>query len=146
MSDSTTRRGTGFTRALAGSGIALLLLTAACSSDVKNGDPKISTKETRSKAGALEALTVTGQHFTPSGQVHVTLLLAGGAANASPYVEEDIQADSNGKIRYEKRPVPCPSTADYGQGSFTLVTARDTASGISGSRVLTPGGTPDCKA
>jgi hypothetical protein len=145
MTDSKMRRGSRFTKVLGTSSVALLLLAAGCSSNVQGGDPKISAKATRSKAGALEALTVTGSHFTPNGQVHITLLLAGGPTNASPYVEEDIKADSNGKIRYEKRPVPCPSTADYGQGSFTLVTARDTGSGISGSRVLDPGGAPDCK-
>lgn len=145
MIESTQGRATRFTRVLGASSVALLLLAAGCSSDVTGGDPKISAKQDRSKAGALEALTVTGSHFTPNGQVHITLLLAGGPTNASPYVEEDIQADSAGKIRYEKRPVPCPTVTDYGQGSFTLVTARDTSSGISGSRVLNPGGTPDCK-
>jgi hypothetical protein len=146
MIDSTKRRGSRFTRVLGTSGIALLLLAAGCSSDVQNGNPQISAKETRSSAGALEALTVTGKRFTPNGMVHITVLLAGGATDASPYHEEDIQADADGKIRYEKRPVPCPQPADYGQGSWTLVTARDTSSGISGSRVLSPGGVPDCKA
>ncbi len=146
MIESTKRRGTRFTKVLGASGITLLLLATGCTSDVQGGDPQISAKQERGDSGVLEALTVTGKRFTPNGMVHVTLLLAGGESNASPYVEEDIQADSDGKIRYEKRPVPCPSTADYGQGSFTLVTARDTTSGISGSRVLDPGGTPDCKA
>jgi len=146
MIDSTMRRGSRLSRVLAGSGITLLLLAAGCSSDVHNGDPQISAKEKRSSAGALESLTVTGKRFTPNGPVHVTLLLAGGSTNASPYFEEDIQADGNGKIRYEKQPVPCPTAKDYGQGSYTLVTARDTNSGISGSDVLSPGGAPDCKA
>lgn len=146
MIDSTKRRNARFSQVLGASGIALLLLAAGCSSDVTNGDPQINAKQDRSKAGALEALTVTGKRFTPNGPVHITVLMAGGAANASPYFEEDIQADSDGHIRYEKRPVPCPTVTDYGQGSWTLVTARDTNTGISGSRTLNPGGTPDCKA
>ncbi len=146
MIDMKKRRETRFTKVLGKSGVALLLLAAGCSSDVRNGDPQITAKQSRGASGALEALTVTGKRFAPNGQVHITLLLAGGPANASPYVEEDIQADSNGNIRFEKRPVPCPKSADYGKGSFTLVTARDTASGISGSRSLSPGAAPDCKA
>ena len=145
MIDSTKRRGSRFTKVLGASGITLLLLATGCSSEVRNGDPQISVKADRNSAGALEALTVTGKRFSPNGMAHITLLLAGGPTNASPYYEEDIQADSDGKIRYEKRPVPCPTATDYGQGSYILVTARDTNSGISGSRTLSPGGTPDCK-
>jgi len=146
MIDSTKRRSARFSKVLATSGIALLLVAAGCSSEVTNGDPLINAKQDRSSAGQLEGLTVTGKRFTPNGPVHMTVLMAGGSTNASPYFEEDIQADANGHIRYEKRPVPCPTTGDYGQGSWTLVTARDTNSGISGSRVLNPGTTPDCKA
>jgi hypothetical protein len=146
MIDSTTRRVSRFTKVLGASGVALLLLAAGCSSEVKNGDPTIHAKETRDKSGALQALTVTGKRFAPNGDVHITLLLAGGPSDASPYVEEDIKANGSGEINYTKRPVPCPQPADYGQGSYTLVTARDTASGISGSAVLNPGGAPDCKA
>lgn len=146
MIDTTTRRVSRFTKVLGASGVALLLLGAGCSSDVKNGDPQIHAKETRDKSGALQSLTVTGKRFSANGDVHVTYLLAGGAQDASPYVEEDIKANGSGEINFTKRPVPCPTVNDYGQGSFTLVTARDTASGISGSAVLTPGGQPDCKA
>jgi len=146
MIDSTTRRVSRFTKVLGASGVALLLLAAGCSSEVKNGDPQIHAKATRDKSGAIQALNVTGKRFTPNGDVHVTLLLAGGPSDASPYVEEDIKANGSGEINYTKRPVPCPQAADYGQGSYTLVTARDTSSGISGSSVLSPGGAPDCKA
>lgn len=146
MNDSTRRRNSRCIRVLGTSGVALLLLTTGCATKTQGGDPSIRAKADRTKAGALEALTVNGKGFTPNGPVHVTLLLAGGSSNASPYVEEDIQADADGKIRFEKRPVTCPQPANYGQGSWTTVVARDTASGISGSAVLDPGAAPDCKA
>lgn len=146
MIDSTVRRVSWFTRVLGASGVALLLLGAGCSKDVKNGDPQIHAKETRDKSGALQALTVTGKRFAANGDVHITLLLAGGPSDASPYFEEDVKADGKGDLNYTKRPVPCPQPADYGSGSYVRVVARDTASGIAGSAVLTPGGQPDCKA
>ncbi|MDP1807445.1 MAG: hypothetical protein Q8K72_19870, partial [Acidimicrobiales bacterium] len=64
--------------------------------------------------------------------------------NPSQYVEETIQADGNGRITYERQPLPCPQATDYGSGSWTWVAARDMASGISASRPLTPGSTADC--
>jgi hypothetical protein len=144
MTHSTKGRGSRVARALGLSGIAVLLLAAGCSSNSSAGDPTISAKDSRSSAGVLEKLTVDGHRFTPNGPVRITLLMAGGAANASPYVEEDIQADKDGKIKYEKQPVACPQPADYGRGSWTTVIARDMTSGISGSAQLSPGDQPDC--
>jgi hypothetical protein len=143
MTASTRGRGARVTGLLRLSGIAALLLAAGCQTN-SSGDPSISANDTRTSAGVLEKLTVKGSHFTPNGPVKVTVLMSGGSANASPYVEEDIQADTDGKIRYEKQPVACPQPADYGQGSWTLVVARDMTSGISGSAQLSPGGQPDC--
>jgi hypothetical protein len=126
---------------------AALVLAVGCSSSTSSGtNPSISAKSDRSKDGVLQGLTVTGKHFTPNGMVLVTTLMAASGANASPYVEETIQADANGKIKWEKKPVPCPQTGDYGKGSWTSVVARDTTSGISDARTLDPGSTPDCSA
>jgi hypothetical protein len=145
MIRSTRRHGSRVARALGLSSIALLLVAAGCSSDTgQQRDPSISAKEDRNSAGMLEGLTVTGKHFTPSGTVLMTVLMAASGPNASPYFEEEIQADASGNIKYEKRPVPCPQTPDYKSGSWTLVTARDMSSGISGSDSLHPGSTPDC--
>jgi hypothetical protein len=143
MTASTKRRRTRVTRLLHLSGVAVLLLAAGCQTN-SSGDPRISAADSRSSAGVLEKLTVQGSHFTPSGPVRITLLMAGGSTNASPYVEEDIQADADGRIRYEKQPVACPQPADYGRGSWTAVVARDMTSGISGSAALSPGAQPDC--
>lgn len=141
---STKKQGARFTRMLGISGVALLLAAAGCGNSSQGGDPKLSAKEKRSSTGVLQALTVKGKHFTPNGDVHVTLLMAGSGANASPYVEENVKADGSGHFTLEKKPVPCPQQPDYGRGSWTRVTGRDTSSGISGSAVLSPGGQPDC--
>lgn len=136
----TKRHGWRGTRALRVSGIALLLLGAACGGDSlsANGDPIINAKEDRNSAGVLEGLTVEGKRFASNGQARVTLLLSGGS-----YVEEDIAVGSDGKIKFEKRPVPCPQPATT--GSFVLVTVRDMTGGISSSETLTPGKEADCK-
>jgi hypothetical protein len=122
-----------------------MILGAGCGQEVTGGDPKISADVDRSSSGALEGLKVKGSHFTSNGEVLVTVLLVGNGPNPSQYVEEKIQADADGKIDYERRPLPCPQAGGYGSGSWTWVTARDSASGIAGSRPLTPGSTPDCK-
>lgn len=126
-------------RALRASGVALLLLAAACGNDSSaSGDPTIDAKEDRNSAGVLEGLTVEGKRFAGNGQVRVTLLMTGGA-----YVEEDITAGGDGTIKWEKRPVPCPQPAT--KGSFVLVTVRDMTGGISSSETLSPGREPDCQ-
>ena len=136
----TKRHGWRGTRALRVSGVALLLLAAGCGGDSlsANGDPTIDAKEDRNSAGVLEGLTVDGKRFAANGQARVTLLLSGGA-----YVEEDITVGGDGKIKYEKRPVPCPQPATT--GSYVLVTVRDMTGGISSSETLSPGAEPDCK-
>jgi len=139
MIASTHRQSSRFSRAFGVLAVALLLVGVGCSSDVKNGDPKISAKATRSSSGKLDALTVKGSRFTPNGPVLITTLLSGG-----PYVEQTIQADSNGKITFEGRPLKCPTPP--ATGSWVTVTGRDMTSGISGSASLNPGGEPDCKA
>jgi hypothetical protein len=146
MTQSTGRHGSRIMRVLGTSGVAALLLAAGCSNSSTGGDPSIHAKADRTDAGTMQALKVDGKHFTPNGPVLVTVLLSGSGANASPYVEETIQADADGKIKYEKRPVACPQPATYGSGSWTLVTARDMTSGISGSASLDPGAEPDCKS
>jgi hypothetical protein len=146
MIRSTRRQGSRAARALGLSGIALLLVATGCGSTGQQRDPSISAKETRNSAGMLEALTVTGKNFTPSGTVLMSVLMAASGPNGSPYFEEEIKADASGKIKYDKRPVPCPQQPDYKSGSWTLVTGRDMSSGISGSASLHPGGTPDCTA
>lgn len=140
----STKHGSRLTKALRVSAVALLVLGAGCGQEVAGGDPKISVDDDRSSAGVLEGIKVKGSNFTPNGEVIVTALLVGNGPNASQYVEEKIQADSDGKIEFERRPMPCPQATGYGSGSWTWVTARDTATGISGSRPLTPGGAPDC--
>ena len=142
----STKQGSLLTRALRVSAVALLVLAAGCGQEVATGDPKISADDERSSSGALEGLKVKGSKFTPNGEVVVTALLVGDGPNASQYIEEKIQADSDGKIEFERRPMPCPQASGYGSGSWTWVTARDTATGISGSTPLTPGSTPDCTA
>ena len=144
MIRSTSRQVSRVTKFLRGPAVALLLLTAACS-DSDPTDPRISADEDRSAAGSLEALTVTGNGFTPNGDVLVTLLMAGSGTNASPYVEETVKADGDGELNYERRPVPCPQEGGYGTGVWTSVTARDMTTGISGSDQLSPGGEPDCR-
>lgn len=143
MTDST-KQGSRLTKALRASAISLLVLAAGCGQEVSGGDPKVSADDERSSTGVLEGLKVKGSRFTPNGEVVVTALLVGNGPNSSQYVEEKIQADSDGKIEFERRPMPCPQAAGYGSGSWTWVSARDTATGISGSTPLTPGGAPDC--
>lgn len=141
---SSTMQGSRATKALRAAAIALLVLAAGCGQKVTGGDPKVSADADRSSSGALEGLTVKGSHFTPNGEVLVQVLLVGNGPNSSQYVEEKVQADNNGKIKYERRPLPCPTATGYGAGSWTWVSARDTATGISGDDPLNPGSTPDC--
>lgn len=141
----STKQGSWITKALRASAIALLVLAAGCGQEVSGGDPKISADDDRGAGGVLEAIKVKGSKFTPNGEVVVTALLVGNGPSPSQYVEEKIQADSDGKIEFERRPMPCPQATGYGNGSWTWITARDTASGISGSTPLTPGSTPDCQ-
>ena len=140
----STMQGSRITKALRAAAVTLLVLAAGCGQEATGGDPKISADADRGSGGALEGLTVKGSKFTPNGEVLVTVLLVGDGANPSQYIEETIQADGDGKINYERRPIPCPQATDYGSGSWTWVTARDMASGISASRPLTPGSTADC--
>ena len=142
---SSTKQGSRVTTAIRAAAVALLILGAGCGQEVAGGDPKISADDDRGSGGALEGLTVKGSKFTPNGEVLVTVLLVGNGPNPSQYIEEKIQADSDGKIQFERRPLPCPQATDYGSGSWTWVAARDNSSGISASRPLTPGTTPDCK-
>jgi hypothetical protein len=144
MIRSTNRQRSRVASMLRGSAVALLLLTAACS-ESEITDPQISADEERSSAGSLEALTVKGKGFTPNGDVLVTVNMAGSGANASPYAEETTKADGEGNLLYERRPLPCPAAGGYGTGVWTVVTARDMTTGISGSDQLSPGGEPDCR-
>lgn len=126
--------------------IALLVLAVGCSTQSSSpGDPSISAKEDRGSGGRLDGLTVEGKGFTSNGTVLVTLLMAATGGNASPYVEEEVQADGEGEFRFERQPVPCPQPADYQSGSWVSVIARDMTSGISGSDRLGPGQEPDCR-
>lgn len=140
----STKQASRLTHALRASAVALLVLAAGCGQEVSGGDPKISADADRSSSGALEGLKIKGSKFTPNGEVVVTALLVGNGPSPSQYVEEKIQANSDGKIEFDRRPLPCPQASGYGAGSWTWVTARDTATGISGSTPLTPGSTPDC--
>ncbi|HUR22245.1 MAG TPA: hypothetical protein VMZ73_00070 [Acidimicrobiales bacterium] len=139
-----TKQGSRVTKALGAAAVALLMLGAGCGQEIAGGDPKISTDDDRGSGGVLEGLTIKGSKFTPNGEVLITALLVGNGPNPSQYIEEKVQANSDGKIEFERRPMPCPQATGYGSGSWTWVTARDTASGISSSKPLTPGSTPDC--
>jgi hypothetical protein len=141
----STMQGSRVTKALRAAAVALLVLAAGCGQEVTGGDPKISVDDDRGASGALEGLKVKGSHFTSNGEVLITVLLVGNGANPSQYIEEKTQADAEGKINFERRPLPCPQGGGYGSGSWTWVTARDQSSGISGSRPLTPGSTADCQ-
>lgn len=147
MMGSTSWRSARFTKLLGASALALLLVGAGCSSSDSEvaENPTISADEDRTEGGSLEALTVTGDGFTANGEVLVTVLMAASGPNSAPYIEETITADGEGEIRYEKRPMPCPQATGYETGSWTLVVARDMASGISGSDRLSPGAEPDCR-
>jgi hypothetical protein len=133
------------TKVLRTAAVAFLIVAAGCGQEITGGDPKISVDDDRSSGGALEGVEVKGSKFTSNGEVLVTFLLVGNGTNPSQYVEEKVQADSDGKINLERRPVPCPQATGYGAGSWTWVAARDMSSGISASRPLTPGSTPDCQ-
>ena len=139
MIDSTRRHGSPVTRVLRLCGIALLLLAAGCG-DTGPRDPNISADEERSSSGTLEALTVEGNDFTPNGPVLVTVVMAATGGTASPYIEETIQADAEGKIRYERRPVPCPQPADYQRGTWINVIARDMSQVSAGRIAWSPEG------
>ena len=125
---------------------ALLMITVSCSSqDIATSDPSISADVDRAASGKMEAVTLKGKGFTPNGPVVVTAVMAASGGNARPYVEQEVRADAKGEIRWEGRPVPCPQPANYEQGSWVSVIARDMTSGISGSKVLDPGKEPDCR-
>ena len=143
----STKQASRVNRAIRASAVALLVLAAGCSTGTQSGgDPDISADADRSSSGALEALKVKGSKFTPNGEVLVTVLLVGDGPNSNQYIEEKIQADANGKINFERRPLPCPTATGYGAGSWTWVAARDTGSGISGGEPINPGKTPDCSS
>ena len=145
MIDSTTRPGSRFGTVLLFGSIALLLVATGCkTSTAVARNPSIKVKESRSAAGALQGITVTGSGFASNGPVHVTVALEGSGSDATPYVEADIQASASGKINYVRSPVDCPQPNDYGKGSYITVFARDTNSGISSAANLHPGKTPDC--
>jgi len=143
MGGSTTRArwGSGVLRL---SAIVLLVLAASCSDNASPGDPSISAEAERGPSGTLEKLTVEGKGFTPNGPVLVTAVMAATGGNTRPYVEEEVTADGEGKLRWERQPVPCPQPVDYERGSWVSVVARDMTSGISGSDLLDPGREPDC--
>jgi hypothetical protein len=140
----STKRSSRLTKALRASAVGLLLLAAGCGQETVGGDPKIDAEVERGSAGALEGLMVKGSKFTPNGEVLVQVLLVGNGPNPSQYIEEKIQADADGKINFERRPLPCPTATGYGAGSWTWVSARDTATGISSGKPLNPGSAPDC--
>lgn len=139
-------KGSRTKRVIRASAIALLVVAAGCSNDtVSTADnPTINTDIDRNESGALQSLTVKGSRFTPNGEVLVTVLLVGDGPNSNQYVEETIQADANGRIQYERQPLPCPQATGYGAGRWTWVNARDTSSGISGDKPINPGAAADC--
>ncbi len=143
MRGSTAVRGSRLTRVLGASGVALLLVTAGCSDYDKEYD--ISVDDSRGAGDVLEGVVVEGKGFTPNAGVLVTFVLSASGGNSQPYVEEQVQADGNGEFRLERRPLNCPQPADYRNGSWTLVVARDMTSGISGSKRLETGEQPDCR-
>ena len=143
----STTRSRFQSRALGLLATAMLMVTVSCSSqDIATNDPTISADVDRASNGKMEAVTLKGKGFTPNGQVLVTAVMAASGGNARPYVEQEVQADANGEIRWEGRPVPCPQPADYERGSWVSGIARDMTSGISGSEQLDPGREPDCRS
>ncbi len=146
MIDSRSRRGSAITRMLWLPAVVFSLVAVGCSdSTTANGDPTISADVDRGAGGQIEGITVEGKRFSSNGPVLVTMLMSATGGNTNPYVEETIQADAEGKIRFEKRPPTCPQPVDYERGSWVSVIARDMNSGISSSEVLSPGGEPDCR-
>ena len=141
----STRQGSRVTGTFWRAGVVALLLAAGCQNS-SDGDPSISADSDRGAGGKLESLKVEGSRFTPNGPVLVTMLMSATGASTSPYVEETIQADADGKITFERRPVACPPATDFQRGSWVRVVVRDMTSGISGSEVLSPGAQPDCGA
>src|SRR5919206_4803415 len=81
--------------------VGLLLLAVGCGNNLKD-EFRITAKEDRGSSGMLEGLTVTGKGFTPNAPVMITLLMSATGGNTGPYVEETIQADANGKFKYDK--------------------------------------------
>lgn len=140
----STKQSSRLTKALRAAAVALLVVGAGCATEKTGGDPKISADADRGSGGTLAGLKVKGSKFTPNGEVVVQVLMVGNGPNASQYIEEKVQADANGKINYERRPLPCPTASGYGAGHWTWVSARDTGTGISSGEPLTPGSTPDC--
>ena len=128
---------------LGASGVALLLAAAGCSDYAKEYD--ITLDDSRGAGGVLEGVVVEGEGFSPNSTVLVTFVMSATGGVAQPYVEEQVQADGNGEFRLERRPLNCPQPPDYRSGSWTLVTARDMTSGISGSERLEAGEQPDCR-
>ena len=143
MTGSTAGVRSRLTRVLGASGIALLLVATGCSDYEKEYD--ISVDDSRGAGGVLEGVVVEGQGFSPNATVLVTFVLSTTGGVAPPYVAEPVQADGNGEFRLERRPLNCPQPPDYRSGSWTLITARDMTSGISGSERLETGQEPDCR-
>ena len=141
MRGSTARRGSRLASMFGA--LAIAVLVAGCGEYER--EFHITVDDERGAGGMLEAIVVNGEGFSPNGNVLVTLVLTATGGNTRPYVEETVQADSNGEFRFERRPVPCPQPPDYQSGSFTLVVARDEGAGISGSSTLEPGEQPDCR-
>ncbi len=143
MRGSLAGHGSRLTRILRVSAIASLVVAAGCSDYSKEYD--ITVDDTRGAGGVLEGVVVEGEGFSPGASVLVTFVMSASGGNAQPYVEEQVQADGEGKFRLERRPLNCPQPADYRNGSWTLVVARDMSSGISGSETLETGEQPDCR-
>lgn len=127
---------------LAASGLAVVLVAAGCSDYDK--EYSISVDDRRGAGDTLEGVVVEGKGFSPNSNVLVTFVLSATGGNTRPYIEETVQADAEGTFRLERQPIPCPQPPDYRAGSWTLVVARDEASGISGSQAIEPGDQPDC--
>ncbi|MGI8984980.1 MAG: hypothetical protein ACR2HM_10710 [Acidimicrobiales bacterium] len=142
----STKKASRIPKVIRASAIALLVVGAGCTntSTPSATNPTISADVDRGESGALQALTVKGSKFTPNGEVLVTVLLVGDGPNANQYLEETLLADANGRILYERQPLPCPTATGYGAGRWTWVNARDASSGISGDQPINPGSAADC--